>query len=102
MDALAPLSDLARLVVALAVVIALMGGVAFLLKRIGLAGAVAPRSDTKRLRVLERLPLDARRSLVLIERDQVQHLVILGVTGETVVESHIKATHKKEKQNGAD
>jgi len=44
--------------------------------------------------------LDARRRAVLIQRDDKQHLVILGHSSETVVETNIKpvkdeATHGK-------
>ena len=43
-----------------------------------------------RLRIVETLPLSAQHRAVLIERDTVQHLVILGPNGETVVETGIK------------
>ena len=44
----------------------------------------------RRLKVVEALPLDARRRLVLLQRDNKQHLVILGPNGETVIETDIK------------
>ena len=82
-----------QLVVALTIVIALMGGLTVVIKYLGLGG-VLPKNmskDTKRLSLIESLPLDARRRLVIIQRDEVQHLVILGLNSETVVESDINA-----------
>jgi flagellar protein FliO/FliZ len=84
------LPDLVKLAMSLGLVIALMGGLAFILKRLGLAGAQPEAQANKRLKVLERLPLDARRQLVLLKRDNTQHLVILSASGETVVETNIE------------
>ncbi len=79
-----------RLVIALAIVIVLMGGLAFILKKLGLAEKTASmRGKKRRLRIVESLPLDARRRLVLLECDNAQHLVILGATGETLIKSDI-------------
>ena len=81
-----------RLIFALVFVLGLMGGLAFLLKKLGLAAQTpSVRGDKKRLRMVESLPLDARRRLVLLECDEKQHLVILGATGETVIASDIPA-----------
>jgi hypothetical protein len=35
--------------------------------------------------------LDSRRTLTLIQRDGIQHLVILGSSGDTVIETGIDA-----------
>lgn len=80
-----------RLLGAMALVLALMGGLALLLKKLGLGGAALPQPRTRRLKILESLPLDARRRLVIIQRDNRQHLVILGMNGETVVETNIES-----------
>lgn len=46
----------------------------------------------RRLRIVEQLPVDGRRRLVLIRRDDVEHLVMLGQQGgETVIETGIPA-----------
>lgn len=82
--------DIPRLIAALTFVLALMGLLAFALKRYGASGGtlmLAPKN--RRLKILETLPLDSRRRAVLIARDEKQHLVILGPNGETVVESGI-------------
>ncbi len=84
-----------RLVLALAFVLSLMGGLAFLLKRLGLSGKLPVTSPGKRrLKVIEALPLDTRRKAVLLQRDEKQHLVILGPNGETVVETDIEPKEK--------
>jgi flagellar protein FliO/FliZ len=89
MDLLTDLPDFVRMLVALVIVIAMMGGLALLLKKTGLSGAQPEQASAKRLRVLEKMPLDARRQLVLLQRDDVQHLVILSASGETVIETAI-------------
>ncbi len=82
--------DVMRMVAALVFVVSLMGGLALILKRFGLAGHVHMNSKQARLKVIESLPLDGRRRLALVQRDDVQHLVILGPTSETVIETGIK------------
>lgn len=46
-------------------------------------------SRQRRLSIVEVMPVDARRRLVLVERDNVQHLVLIGPNSETVVETGI-------------
>lgn len=83
-------TDYIKFVAALVFVLGLMGGLALLLKRLGLGAASMLPADKRRLKVLEILPLDARRKAVLLSRDGAEHLVILGPTSETVVEANIK------------
>jgi len=85
MEFMQSLPDLVRLLLALAIVVALMGGLAMLLKRLGLSGAAPQEAGGGRLKVLEKLPLDARRQLVLLSKDEEEHLVILSANGETVI-----------------
>ncbi len=83
------LNDYAKFVAALVFVLALMAGLGMVLKRIGLGPGSMLSSDKRRLKIIEILPLDARRRAVLLRRDNAEHLVILGPSGETVVETHI-------------
>lgn len=84
-----------RMVASLIVVIALMGGLAMLIKRLGLTNLPAiNKTDNPRLKVVERIPLDPRRQLILISRDQQEHLILLGHENETVIEGNIKPTAK--------
>lgn len=87
----ADLPQYTQLFAALIFVVGLMGGGALLVKKLGLAGPLPQKMGKKRLKVIEAMPLDARRKLVLIQRDDAQHLVILGINGETIVETNIKA-----------
>lgn len=85
------LPDLARMMLALAFVLGLMGSLTYLLKKLGVsANLVAPRnSKDRRLRIIESLPLDARRRLVILQCDEIQYLVILNANGETVLKNDI-------------
>lgn len=89
--------ELLRMIAALLFVLGLMGGFALLLKKLGLSGNVdtATLKKDRRLKVVEALPLDSRRRLVLLQRDDVQHLVILGPNEETVIETEIAAPDNK-------
>lgn len=77
-----------RFVAALAAVLALIFAVLWLLKRLGMAGAaVGAGKSRRRLAVVEALALDARRRLVLVRRDGVEHLLLLGGAGDLLIES---------------
>lgn len=80
---------------AFAFVISLMFLLQFIMKKMGLAGAAMVPGAKRRLRVIEHLPLDHRRKLVLIRRDDREHLLVLGPQGETVVEANIAAVDDK-------
>lgn len=84
------LPQIVRLLAALAFVIALMGGLSVILKKVGLPGTPNVPAQKRRLKIIESLPIDARRRAVLIQCDSHQHLVILGANGETVVKSDIE------------
>ncbi len=90
--------DFVKFAAALVFVLALMGGLAFVLKKIGpgAGGGALLSTGKRRLKILETLPLDARRKAILLQRDDVTHLVILSPTGETVVETNIEDAHEKD------
>ncbi|MBN8521071.1 MAG: FliO/MopB family protein [Alphaproteobacteria bacterium] len=93
--------DYLKFVVALVFVLSLMGGLAYVMKRLGMGQGMSTLAGGKRrLKILEVLPLDSRRKLMMIERDDVQHLVILSSSGETVVETNIKG-HEKGQEHAA-
>ena len=84
------LTQLMKFAAALVFVLALMGGLGVIMRRFASNHPmVAP--GKKRLKIIEVLPLDARRRAVLLKRDDREHLVILGANGETVVETGIEA-----------
>ncbi len=82
-------ADLLQFVLALAFVLSLIVVAALVARRFGLGGALPRSSGRRRLAIVEVLPLDGRRRLVLLRRDAAEHLVILGAGGETVVETGI-------------
>ncbi len=74
---------------ALLLVLALMLGLSILMRRVNAGGGMGVPGAKRRLKIVETLPVGARHRAVLIKRDHVEHLVILGPTGDTVVESGI-------------
>jgi flagellar protein FliO/FliZ len=80
-----------RFILALIAVLALIGGIAWLLRRSGFApnGGNFGAGRTRRLNVVESLNIDGKRRLLLIRRDGVEHLVLLGATTDLVIEPGI-------------
>ncbi len=91
-----PIDTYFRFLLALVFVLALIGACAWLAKRFGFgirtgSNALGMRGRNARLGIVEIQSLDARRKLVLVRRDDVEHLLVLGATGETLVESNIRS-----------
>ncbi len=78
--------------ISLVFVLALIGGAALLARRIGLGSMARGAAGRRRLALVEILPLDGRRRLVLLRCDEREHLVILGPHGETVVDAAVAGT----------
>ena len=81
-----------RFVLALGLVLGLIGTIAWALKRFGLGQAMASRRTAgaeRRLGIVESMPLDAKRRLVLVRRDGVEHLLLTGVGADIVIETGI-------------
>ncbi len=76
---------------ALLLVIALILALAWIARRLGVMGRFTTTGGKRRLAIVEVLPLDAKRRLVLVKRDGTEHLVLLGITGDVVVEGGIGA-----------
>ncbi len=81
----------AQFLLALVFVLALIGVLALAARRLGLGGALPTSRGQRRLAIVESLPIDGRRRLVLIRRDNIEHLLVLGAGSETVVETRISA-----------
>ena len=80
-----------RFFIAFLFVLALIGGAAYLLRRFG-AGAMnsaALRGRQPRLAVIDAAQIDGRRRLLLIRRDNVEHLIMIGGPSDVVVEPNI-------------
>ena len=94
-----------KFVLALAFVLGLILLLAFLVRRFGLGSfAIAPRArnSVRRLSVVEVAPIDAKRRLVLVRRDDVEHLILLGAQSELLIESNIPTTPQNEAVQRAD
>ena len=78
-----------RFLGALVIVVALIFALAWIAKRLGLGGRVASARGKRRLGVQEVLTLDSKRRLVLLKRDGVEHLILLGLNDDVVVETGI-------------
>lgn len=81
----------AKFFIAFAVVLALIGITAWVVRRFSanrLGGANA-RGRQPRLAVIDAAPVDGRRRLVLIRRDNVEHLLMIGGPTDVVVEQNI-------------
>src|SRR5688572_4626657 len=80
----------AKFVAAFIVVLALIGLTAWLVRRFGsnrLGGGARGRQP--RLAVIDAANVDGRRRLVLIRRDNVEHLMMIGGPNDVVVEPNI-------------
>jgi flagellar protein FliO/FliZ len=84
------LDSYTRFLVSLVFVLALIALFAWLLRRFGPTTRLKPRG-LRRLSVVEIVPIDARRRLVLLRRDDTEHLVLLGASQDLVIETGIKA-----------
>jgi flagellar protein FliO/FliZ len=90
--------DYFRFVLALAFVLALIGVLAWLARRFGFGQTPRLGGQARRLKIVESLPLDARRRLVLVRRDETEHLLLLGGANELTVESGIRPPADKDAQ----
>ena len=84
-------SLIVRFVVAFVIVLALIGLTFWLIRRFGTArvGTAAQRGRQPRLAVIDAAAVDGRRRLVLVRRDNVEHLLLIGGPSDFVVEQNI-------------
>ena len=75
--------------VAFAVVLVLIGLTAWLVRRFGSNRLGAARGRQPRLAVIDAAAVDGRRRLVLIRRDNIEHLLMIGGPTDLVVEPNI-------------
>ena len=79
-------------VVVLLLVLALIAILAWVVRRAGLIpGAAGLGRGTRRLQVVEVAPVDVKNKLVLVRRDDAEHLILLGAQTAVVVENGIAA-----------
>src|SRR5437660_2065545 len=72
-------------------VLALIGGAAWLVRRFAnnRLGANTARGRMPRLAVIDAAAVDGRRRLVLVRRDNIEHLIMIGGPSDVVVETNI-------------
>lgn len=83
-------SEYLRYVLVLIFVLGLILLLAWALRRFGAGGLTRPGSR-RRLHVVETAVAGPRHRLVLVRRDQTEHLLLLGPTGDLIVEHGIAA-----------
>ena len=85
------MSNAFTFVIAFIVVLALIGGAAWLVRRFAgnRLGTNANRGRMPRLAVIDAAAVDGRRRLVLVRRDNVEHLLMIGGPTDIVVEPNI-------------
>jgi flagellar protein FliO/FliZ len=79
-----------RVVLVLAAILAVLAGAALVTRRFGLARRFG--GSGRRLGISEVATIDAKRRLVMVRRDEVEHLVLIGPEGAIVVETGIRMT----------
>ncbi|MEH6401955.1 MAG: flagellar biosynthetic protein FliO [Sneathiella sp.] len=84
-----------KYILGLLFVLGLIGLITVAARKFGMvANADNRRSDKKRLGVTSVLSVDAKRRLVLIRRDDQEHLVLLGTDRDLLIESNIPVKRK--------
>ena len=91
-----------KFLLALVFVLGLIGLLATLARRIGVGfpAAALKRIKSRRLSVVEVTSIDGRRRLVLVRRDDTEHLILLGPSSELVIERGIRAGGKPPEESG--
>jgi len=77
--------------IAFAVVLLLIGAVTYLVRRFGAGGLAVSgqRNRQPRLAVVDSTAIDTRRKLVIVRRDNVEHLLLIGGPTDVLVEPNI-------------
>lgn len=82
---------LARMLVSLGLVLGLLAALTWAVKKYGarIGLPMVMKRGKARLQLVDVSPLDARHRLVLVRRDNVEHLLLLGGSHPVVVETNI-------------
>src|ERR1700728_4156138 len=80
-----------RFFLAFLIVLGLIGVTAWAVRRFGSGGlgGAGTRGRQPRLAVIDHASVDARRRLILVRRDNVEHLLMIGGPTDVVVEANI-------------
>jgi flagellar protein FliO/FliZ len=80
-----------QVVFSLVLVMALILGAGWMAQRFGFRAMASRVGGRKRLSVVEAAAVDTKRRIVLIRRDDVEHLVLIGGTHDLLLEAGIPA-----------
>ena len=83
-----------RFFIAFIIVLGLIGGTAYVVRRFGAErlGGGSARGRQPRLAVIDAAAVDGRRRLILIRRDNIEHLLMIGGPSDVVIEPNIVRT----------
>jgi flagellar protein FliO/FliZ len=90
MEFFSDLSVPAKLLIAFVVVLAVLGVGRYLMRRF--SGGKGPRGQQPRLALIDTASVDGSRRLVLVRRDNVEHLLLIGGPTDVLVEPNIART----------
>jgi hypothetical protein len=76
-------------IIAFVIVLGLIGATFWLVRRFGAARLAAGRGRQPRLAVIDVAAVDGRRKLIIIRRDNVEHLLMIGGPSDVVIETNI-------------
>ncbi len=83
-------ADYLRFVASLVLVLGLVLAGVWALRKFGVGGMVSRAAGRRRLAVVEAVAVDGRRRLVLVRRDDREHLLLVGGVTDVVVECGIR------------
>ena len=92
----------AQFILTVIIVLGLIGAVWWFVRRYsGVQFGGIGRGRVPRLAVVDAIPVDRRRRLVLVRRDNVEHLVLIGGPSDIVVEGSIQRVRQRSPQQAA-
>ena len=91
------LSVYVRFIVALAFVLSLIGLIYWCLRRFGLNRLMGDNSTGNRLKIIETKRINTKFQLVLVKRDTVAHLILLGQDTGVLIETLLE-NEKQQKE----
>ncbi len=84
-------SEIFRLLFGFVAVLGMIGLCALAAKKAGLASIAGASGGRRRLAMREVLPIDARRRLAIVRCDDAEYLIMLGPTGETLIDKNLNS-----------
>lgn len=83
-----------RALLSLVLVLGLIAGAGYLVRRYGQGGLMLKKGQRRRLAIVEQLTVDNRRRLLLVRKDDTEHLLLVGGVSDLLIESRPAETFK--------